>query len=690
MQRKRISLCMIVKDEEHHLPRCLASVKGAVDEVVIVDTGSRDRTIRIARQFGARVVEMPWRGDFAAARNAGIEQASGDWILFLDADEELDREGRDQLKQYVQHEQYDGFFLQIHNYVGSGTQGATINPVLRLFRNKPYHRFEGTIHEQIAAAICRHKPDAAFHITDTIIHHYGYRHEDVVGKDKIRRNIGLLEQAIAAEPDNAFYRYNLGVEHLRKNDASSALLSFEEAKRQIDPLETSYSHLLYKYEIRCYQTLGRWEEALAKIDLALELFPAYTDLLQYKAVSYEALGRREAAVRSLLEAIRVGPPPAAYHTEEGMGTYQTAFLLGQLMEEAGETEEALEWYMETVRFKSSLTPPLYRMFHMLRRAGQEERIVALLQERLAVRSPEALWKVVAILLQCRCSRAAVSLLDSREGRQLPEVSRRHAAAQSYMLSGRWEEARSVLEAKHGRGQEKKLEELRVQLDWLEGRKIRGKDPVVALLTAAAGSDTNREERPKSKGDGSRSRSGNGTSSASGTSKPSKGGSGSQKAGQLPQEDHALWPDLQRLLLAADAANRKDALGYIVERWVDLIRRENNEGRAAGADALVKGLAAVADRHLALLGNGGRMGLTSKRAENDEHRGTTGGSADGPTYGPTYGPAGGSVDDEGEGKGTQSGSGAIAREYPTLYMAKEQAYRAFTAGARLKLPCEDGF
>ena len=83
----RISLCMIVKDEEEMLPGCLAAVAEHVDEIVVVDTGSTDRTVEIAESFGANVVEFPWNGSFADARNVSLDHATGDWILWLDADE---------------------------------------------------------------------------------------------------------------------------------------------------------------------------------------------------------------------------------------------------------------------------------------------------------------------------------------------------------------------------------------------------------------------------------------------------------------------------------------------------------------------------------------------------------------------------------------------------------------------------
>ena len=109
-QAQRISLCMIVKDEEEMLPRCLESVRGAVDEIIVVDTGSSDRSVDIAREYGASVVEFAWCEDFAAARNAGLERASGDWILFLDADEALEATARKQIRSWTEVSGCDGLF----------------------------------------------------------------------------------------------------------------------------------------------------------------------------------------------------------------------------------------------------------------------------------------------------------------------------------------------------------------------------------------------------------------------------------------------------------------------------------------------------------------------------------------------------------------------------------------------------
>src|SRR5688572_18495395 len=114
--KQTISLCMIVRNEERLIGQCLASVKGFVDEMVIVDTGSEDATADIAHQHGARVYEYPWTGDFSEARNHSIAQATGNWILVLDADEKLAARDAQQLRSLVQETRACGFKLIQRTY----------------------------------------------------------------------------------------------------------------------------------------------------------------------------------------------------------------------------------------------------------------------------------------------------------------------------------------------------------------------------------------------------------------------------------------------------------------------------------------------------------------------------------------------------------------------------------------------
>ena len=224
-----LSLCMIVKDEEEMLPRCLAAAAPAVDEIVVVDTGSNDRTIDIAREFGAKVIETEWTGSFADARNISFEAATGDWIVYLDADEVLVAEDVDRLRAITGRVWREAFYLVETNYTGEQGDGAAMNTVpLRIFRNRPRYRFEGRLHEQIAHHLPTYATSRIEH-TPIRIEHFGYLGAVRDAKEKSRRNLDLLRAQQAEDPDTSFLHYNLGTEYALIGDHPAAAAEFERA-----------------------------------------------------------------------------------------------------------------------------------------------------------------------------------------------------------------------------------------------------------------------------------------------------------------------------------------------------------------------------------------------------------------------------------------------------------------------------
>lgn len=398
MSWKTISLCMIVKNEADALPRCLESMERAVDEVIVVDTGSTDDTVAIARSFGVQVVHFPWQNDFAAARNAGIERASKDWILFLDADECLDSADKEKLRRWAQNEQLDGCFLQIYNYIGDGSQLGPIGSVLRMFKNRPEHRFEGRIHEQIAASINRHNPTAVYVATDIKIHHYGYMSDAVVNKDKINRNLSMLRQMLAEKPNEPFVLYNIGMEYFRIGDLNKALESFRDAKKLLDP-KYNYSHMVFYKEIQCLQMLGQFKEAFHACDKGIGFYPDYTDLYLFKGFSSMQTGKWKEAAVAFLCAYELGEPPKIYTTEEGIGTYQPCYMLGLVHEELHDYGNALDWYLKALRHKPDFDLPLYRIFRLLRCTATASAIPAFLKENFNPQSEEAVAAAISILFE---------------------------------------------------------------------------------------------------------------------------------------------------------------------------------------------------------------------------------------------------------------------------------------------------
>ena len=205
-----ISLCMIVKNEEPHLPVCLNSVRGLVDEVVVVDTGSTDKTRDIAASCGARTFSFAWSDDFSEARNESLRHAKGDWIIFLDADEVLNRTGeQDCLRKAASVPGIDAYFVPILNSRTDGELESTSGSAVRFFRNFPGIRFSGRVHESVDGFLSGVGAKAA-HST-FVIEHFRYGLDRDMVKRKYERNLGLLERELAENPLNANARYHLGL-----------------------------------------------------------------------------------------------------------------------------------------------------------------------------------------------------------------------------------------------------------------------------------------------------------------------------------------------------------------------------------------------------------------------------------------------------------------------------------------------
>ena len=189
---------MIVKDEEKFLPQCLDSIKDVVDEMIIVDTGSTDRTVEIAESYGAKVYHHPWQGSFSEARNHSLKYATCEWILQIDADEELEAKDVPILYAALKHEEYSSIFVALLSQM---PDGISKNYFQRIYRNGKAH-YEGIVHNQL---IC--KGNAL--ITEIRFHHYGYNLNPEQMKKKHKRTEALLKKQIAENPEFMFGWSNL-------------------------------------------------------------------------------------------------------------------------------------------------------------------------------------------------------------------------------------------------------------------------------------------------------------------------------------------------------------------------------------------------------------------------------------------------------------------------------------------------
>lgn len=261
--RPRVSLCMIAKNEAERILKCITSVYGVADEVCLVDTGSTDDTVALAERAGARVEIHPWQDDFALHRNQSLAMATGDWVLHLDADEELMPETRKAIPELVRKTGPLSFLMPVDSIMPGGMSRVYIS---RLFRREPGAAFSGRIHENIGPWLNR--LGGKLEVVHTPILHHGYKEDPMRATGKRSRNRGLLLKALEENPGDPWYQYYLAAEEFLAGEPQVAL----EILRNLSPhtwLEGQPGLL----EISCYHMMGDWSRALAAAKAAVRKYP---------------------------------------------------------------------------------------------------------------------------------------------------------------------------------------------------------------------------------------------------------------------------------------------------------------------------------------------------------------------------------------------------------------------------------
>lgn len=363
-KQQTVSLCMIVKNEEDYLKACLSSVKDIVDEMIIVDTGSTDKTVEIAKSFSAKVFHYKWDSNFSKARNFSLSKATCDWILILDADEIFEKTDTDKFIELINTTSADGCHFMVINYSSNqSVANASVHYAFRLLRNTKAYHYVGSIHEQIT----RIDGDTSkINLTNEEIklHHYGYMDQVIEKKGKRSRNLPIIMKQLEQDPHNAFYLFNLGNEYLASNNHAKALEIYKEAKKYIILNQSFVPHLFYRM-MMCSYVLKLYPEALALADEALVLFPSCTDIEYYKGTILYNLHRYTLAIKSFERCLEIGEPPAYFKLATGSGTFRPYLSLGDIYTTLEDFDKAIECYSKVIQLDASLCHILYQIGHVL-------------------------------------------------------------------------------------------------------------------------------------------------------------------------------------------------------------------------------------------------------------------------------------------------------------------------------------
>jgi hypothetical protein len=304
-----LSICLLTRDAERNIARVLHSVAHLQAEVIVADTGSRDGTVQVARELGASVILVPWQDDFAAAQNHALDRATGEWVFWLNPDEELLSTGRDQLAALLARPEALAYVVRVREVMNADqTEAGTETWLPRIFRRRPDLRFVGRLHPHFATPLEEVAAREREHIykSDIVVRHHAYT--SVLTAEKLRWATRLLELELRDRPGQLHYLIEYGRNLLRLNDprghavlAEAAELVAAASAAPVAPTPTVASLLEYLLSVSPRQSQSRLAPPEAR-ELARRWFPDSPPLLWVLAQrAFEAGAFREAA--ELLERL---------------------------------------------------------------------------------------------------------------------------------------------------------------------------------------------------------------------------------------------------------------------------------------------------------------------------------------------------------------------------------------------------
>lgn len=324
----KLSLCMIVKDESDFLKKCLDSVKPIVDEIIVVDTGSKDRTVEVAESFGAKVIKHKWNNNFSEARNVSLKHATGDWILVLDADETISEGDLPKIRKLMEKD-VDAFALIQRNYFkdrkptalelsaegdaykdSKSYDGWFPSPLVRLFRNNKGYEFTGIIHELIEPSI--KQKGGMIKTTSIPIHHFGLEKGADFDTKKKQSYLELGKKQIKLAPNNPKPYYEVGTIYLTDKEYDKAIKLFEKGNQAIESSTNPNEHIRTSGYLNyglgiSYLKKERYEDAIKCFNIVLKNNPENAVSHFFLAQAYTMLNKLKEAIKEYRIAIKLNP-----------------------------------------------------------------------------------------------------------------------------------------------------------------------------------------------------------------------------------------------------------------------------------------------------------------------------------------------------------------------------------------------
>ncbi len=382
MNHPRLSLCMIVRDEEENLRDCLLPLRDSFDEIIVVDTGSKDRTLQLAKEMGAKVFHCPWQDDFSAVRNASLSYAQGDWIFWMDADDRLAQNEAQKIRELAGADVKRAFSFKV---VNQGTQEEFYQ--LRLFPKLPGVKFEGPIHEQVEGSLSRLGIEVE--PKEIVINHLGYADWERKRRKDLR-DLKILKEWLAKNRDDFYSGFQLASTYDAIGEPEKAL---ELTRRSLEnPRFPAFSAELFLYthllEAKLYYELGEEGKSMAALHNALQKEESFWPAKFYLGELLCLKKNFSKALPYLQEVKKIEPKTINLPLPIPLMKVKTHYWLGICYEETNQISQAIGAYQRCISHKPDSFIPYYRLGKLFLKRNRKKEAMFLIEKSIEMAQKE--------------------------------------------------------------------------------------------------------------------------------------------------------------------------------------------------------------------------------------------------------------------------------------------------------------
>lgn len=350
-----ISVCIIAKNEEKHIEECCKRLIPYQFEIVLIDTGSSDHTVELARKYTDKIYYFDWCGDFSAAKNYAMEKASHDWILSIDCDEYIESIDVGSLASYRKAYPAAAGRILIRNRFTENGQTSYEQVRVSRFVNRRYYHFEGAVHEQLVpktaqnpAALGTAAPAKYVYSAPITLLHVGYDGSEEEMREKSRRNIALLEKELKTQGADPYTYYQLGQSYRKLHDYEHAFHYYDLGlAMDVDPALDYVQTMVESYGYTLLD-LKRNQEALNLLSVYDE-FCKRADFVFLIGLIYMNNGLLDEAIQEFQKATTMEE-----FAVDGVNSYKANYNIGVIYECAGYPDEARTAYRKCGDYRPAL------------------------------------------------------------------------------------------------------------------------------------------------------------------------------------------------------------------------------------------------------------------------------------------------------------------------------------------------